>query len=58
MKIDDKLAEVFDIEPVREGEVITKSGEVVVPHSDNKSERVDYDYDKTRNNLHGLLGQG
>ena len=56
MKIDENLSDVFDIEPmdVKSGELITTTGEVVVP----KDEKIEYDYDKTRNNLHALLQSG
>jgi len=56
MKIDETLSDVFDIEPmeVKSGELITTKGDVVVP----KDEKIEYDYDKTRNNLHGLLQSG
>jgi hypothetical protein len=58
MKLDNTLSELFDVEPVKSGELITKSGEVVVPQKSNQEEKIDYDYEKTRNNLHGLLQQG
>jgi len=58
MKLDSTLSELFDVEPVRSGELITKSGEVIVPEKSNQEEKIDYDYEKTRNNLHGLLQQG
>lgn len=56
MKIDETLSDVFDVEPmkVKSGELITTKGEVVVP----KDEKIEYDYDKTRNNLHSLLQSG
>lgn len=56
MKIDETLSDVFDIEPmeVKSGELITTKGDVVVP----KDEKIEYDYDKTRNNLHSLLQSG
>lgn len=57
-KIDDKLSQVFDMQPVQQGEVIMASGEVVVPESNVQNEKIDYDYDKTRANLHSLLAQG
>lgn len=57
-KIDDKLSQVFDMQPVQQGEVIMASGEVVVPTSNVQNEKIDYDYDKTRANLHSLLAQG
>ena len=58
MKIDDKLSRVFDMEPVREGEVIMSTGEVVVPETNNQSEKIENDYDRARANLYGLLQQG
>lgn len=59
MKLDENLSEVFDIEPmeVKSGELITTTGDVVVPETP-KDERIEYDYDKTRNNLHSLLQSG
>lgn len=58
MKIDDKLSQVFDMEPVMQTEVITRTGEVVIPESKGLEQNIDYDYEKTRNNLHGLLATG
>lgn len=57
-KIDNNLSQVFDMEPAKQGEVIMASGEVVVPDSKVQTEKIDYDYDKTRANLHSLLAQG
>ena len=58
-KIDNNLSQVFDMEPAKQGEVIMAgSGEVVVPTSNVQNEKIDYDYDKTRANLHSLLAQG
>lgn len=57
MKIDDKLSEVFDVEPMKQ-EVITKSGHVVIPESKGLEENIDHDYEKTRSNLHSLLATG
>lgn len=56
MKIDETLSDVFDIEPMESkvGEIITTTGEVVLP----KDEKIEYDYDKTRGNLHSLLQSG
>lgn len=63
MKLNETLNETFNVEsmPVAEpirGEIITKSGEVIVPQQQDIDQNVDYDYDKTRNNLHTLLSQG
>lgn len=38
-------------------EVISKDGEVTIPNNEI-DKNVDYDYEKTRNNLHTLLEQG
>ena len=57
MKTDDLLNETFGVDPVV-GEIITQSGDVVVPHGDKVDQNVDYDYEKTRGNLHSLLAQG
>lgn len=58
MKIDDNLSQVFDIEPVKETQVITASGQVVIPEHKEQNEQIDYDYTKTRKNLHDLLATG
>lgn len=58
MKIDDKLSQVFDIEPVKQTEVITRSGEMIIPESNGLEENIDFDYEKTRSNLHSLLATG
>jgi uncharacterized protein (DUF3084 family) len=54
------LNDTFNIENVERinGEVITQTGEVVVPETSHVDEKIEYDYDKTRNNLHTLLSQG
>lgn len=57
MNIDDNLNNVFGIQTV-EGEVIMANGDVIVPETEKQSEKIDYDYDKTRGNLHSLLQQG
>lgn len=58
MKSHDKLNEVFDIEHVIEGEIITANNQVVLPETNKQSEKIDYDYNKTRDNLHNLLVSG
>lgn len=54
------LDDVFNIAPVEtiNGEIITKEGEVILPHQIGADEKIEYDYDKTRDNLHTLLTQG
>jgi uncharacterized protein (DUF3084 family) len=55
MKIDEKLSEVFDIEPMSSNtEIITKDGEVI----SSQSNKIEDDYDVTRGNLRLLLTQG
>jgi hypothetical protein len=56
MSIDEKLSEVFDVEPISESkmEIVTKEGEVNLP----KNEMLDYDYEQTRENLYALLKDG
>jgi len=55
--MNETLNNVFDIETI-EGEIITKDGEVIVPHQTDVMNNVDSDYEKTRNNLHTLLSKG
>ena len=54
MKTDETLSEVFDVTPMSNTEVITKSGEVI----NNTTNKIEDDYDVTRNNLRILLQQG
>ena len=57
MKSDDNLSKVFNVEPLKPGEVVS-GGNEIVPASNKVEENVDYDYDSARNNLHKLLNQG
>jgi len=55
MKIDDRLSEIFDTEPMSsKTEIITADGEIISPAAD----KVESDYDKSRANLHDLLLKG
>ena len=58
MKSDENLSKVFGVEPIREGEVITSGGDVILPETKGVEENVDKDYDTARNNLYSLLNQG
>ena len=58
MKSDENLSKVFGVEPIKEGEVITTGGDVVLPETKGVDENVDRDYDAARNNLYKLLNQG
>lgn len=52
------LNETFGIESAIQGEIIMKDGSVIVPDANGQGEKIDYDYNKTRDNLHSLLAQG
>lgn len=58
MKIDDKLSEVFDIEPIHEAAnrkvIDAATGEIVQSSAD----KIEHDYDKARQNIHDLLAKG
>ena len=54
MKIDETLSAEFGIQPMRQTEVITKTGEVI----NDSTNKIEADYDTTRNNLRVLLQQG
>ena len=56
MNIDEKLSQVFDVEPISDDKT-----ELIVRDSDIDAKRddaLDYDYEITRANLHALLEQG
>ena len=52
------LNQKFNVEPSPQMEIITADGEVILPETTRIEENMDYDYDKTRTNLHSLLAQG
>lgn len=55
------LDEIFDVAPAPEAapaEIITRSGEVIVPVNDDEQQDIVHDYNKTRSNLHTLLQSG
>ena len=52
------LNETFNIEPSVTGDLITKKGEVIVPHESEVQTNADSDYEASRMNLHTLLAQG
>ena len=54
MNIDDKLSQVFEVEPIGKTDIISHSG-TVIPE---KNEAFDHDYETTRSNLHSILSQG
>ena len=58
MSIDENLSKVFDVEPMDKTEVIKKDGTVLPPKSKKMEENINFDYDRSRDNLHGLLVNG
>jgi len=57
MNADENLSKIFDVEPLKPGEVAS-TGQEIVPASNKVEDNVNYDYDSARNNLHKLLNQG
>lgn len=57
MKSDENLSKIFDVEPLKQGE-IASVGQEIVPSSNKIEDNANYDYDSARNNLHKLLNQG
>ena len=55
--MNEKLNQTFNIEPTA-GELITKTGQVVVTTDPDVEKNVSHDYETTRSNLHSLLCQG
>lgn len=53
MKSNDKLSEVFDVQPISRGELVIQNGV-----SSEKNEQLEQDYETTRSNLHSILTQG
>lgn len=58
MNIDDKLSQVFEIEPIPVAQVVPTSTEQTLVTSSINTVALDDDYETTRNNLHTLLTQG
>jgi hypothetical protein len=56
MKADDNLSKIFDVEPLKQGEVISTGNEVLPVGKTEQN--INFDYDSARNNLHKLLNQG
>jgi hypothetical protein len=53
MRTDDSLSEVFDVQTIPKTEVITQDGEII-----STNNKVEDDFDTSRNNLRILLQQG
>lgn len=56
MSIDDKLSQVFEIEPIPT--IVSQQQEHALVTSSINTEALDDDYETTRSNLHSLLTQG
>jgi len=54
MKMDEKLSEVFDVTPMGDLEIVTKDGEII----NDTTNKIEADYETTRNNLRTLLSNG
>jgi uncharacterized protein (DUF3084 family) len=54
MKMDEKLSEVFDVTPMGDLEIVTKDGEII----NDTTNKIEADYETTRNNLRTLLTNG
>ena len=57
MKMNDKLSEVFDLEPIQYKEVAPRQ-EDIVPKSGNQDQHIENDYDHVRGNIRELLSTG
>ena len=53
--INDKLSEIFDVEPISTTDIVEAKP---LPVQENNNKALDQDYEITRNNLHSLLQQG
>jgi len=60
MKLNDSLNDAFNISSSVEQlpEIIDRNGQVIVPETGSQESKIEYDYDRTRSNLHSLLAQG
>jgi hypothetical protein len=54
MTSNDKLSEIFEVNPIPSNELIDTNGNVVLP----RNESLESDYETTRSNLHSILAQG
>jgi hypothetical protein len=54
MSSNDKLSEIFEVNPIPSNEIIDTNGNVVLP----RNESLESDYETTRSNLHSILTQG
>lgn len=61
MKIDKNLSEIFDMDTesnCTDVDIIDIDGSVIANNSGSEAEKIDADFNKTRNNLYNLLEQG
>lgn len=57
MNSDEKLSNVFGVEPIGKTELIDTNG-TVIKQNDSSIEELNVDYETTRSNLHSILTQG
>lgn len=57
MKIDDKLSEVFDLEPMAVKSIAPRSTDIVI-NNEPTDKHIENDYDYVRNNMRDLLATG
>ena len=57
MNSDEKLSNVFGVEPIGKTELIDTNGSVI-KQNDTSTEELNVDYETTRSNLHSILTQG
>ena len=57
MNSDEKLSDVFGVEPIGKTELIDTNGRIV-KQDDTSAEELNVDYETTRSNLHSILTQG
>ena len=57
MKIDDKLSEVFDLEPMEVKSIAPRSTDIVI-NNEPADKHIENDYDYVRNNMRDLLATG
>ena len=54
MNVDDKLAEIFEIEPITEKPLVVQPQQQLIPFENNKDQEFDY----VTTNLHDLIDKG
>ena len=58
MNIDDKLSQVFDLEPIEYKEIAARSDDIVPVKTGTQEEQIENDFDHVRGNIRELLSTG